>query len=907
MFRLSSLFRLYWLSLLIIFSMSTYAQEGCQYDKLFVDYVATESTCQRNGSLTFTPRGEHATNYQNFTYEIRSMVLGGVNIPAAVGEIQADGVSALISQVPAGTYRVIVKAKCIADPQYSLQDFVLENVVVPGNYQVPNVYFDAFKSRGSYAGCASGKIVLDVTGGRGNFKFKIVSSPNDAFNGEVVPSVAGTSYSLPFEQYPSGAYTIEVHDVDCDYTAVTNFQLTEFTELPRLNNENNSAWNPILDPEPNCNAVRTSVSILHSFYNNRPAIQAAIQSGFYEMGISHVDREPVAWYPIKLSGETIMSLGTTKVNELNASGKFKVTIRLRDCPDIKRSFTTFLSRKFTGGTTHHCGYTTLSARPWSDYDGHFCFPLTAKIYASKAAYTADAGSQLETKTYARHSDNVTFQLKAGESRFMIVTDPDGQVVFENTYTAPRLGFYRSSSTTISCEGFYTTFYYDGAICQGVKYKVYNVTDPSNPVLLCDATEPNTTSCLLPYDTDLRADLIVPNPEEGQPDLTFTYPFREPFPNYSIGLHYTGIDWCLTNVAQFRIYHNSRNLPIGSRLIVTGPNGFRQETTLTNVRNDWYFPKIRIDPGEYEARLEIGDCYVKTVKLTVPVILNVKEFSVRKERDCAQMKVIPSGVVTYEGTDRPNNTYFSIVSGPAGGYDPNQRITTTQAAAGQFFTLSKPGTYMVGISYDNNCVIQQVPVVFERMNLRLDNVRTIAFACLDNSTSGHIYVRAVEGYGNYTYTVYDAANENEESAVEQVVGDRYYFQYGEQNEVYTLRIADECNNRFSQQITILDLSQQTVGSAIRSTICVGDPIEFTALPLGIYTWEKEETPNSGNYVFFSDEQNPVIPSSKPSDSGRYRVTVEASGCTQKSIGYVNIQVVPCYAPVNPSLMNKAGTF
>lgn len=904
MSHLSFIYRLFLLLLLPVFPAIVRAQEGCQYDKLFVDYTATESTCQRNGTLTFTPRGEHATNYQNFTYEIRSMVSGGVNIPAAVGEPQGDG-SVLIAQVPSGVYRVIVRAKCIADPNYSLQDFVLENVIVPGNYQVPNVYFDAYKSRGSYAACPSGRIVLDVSGGRGNFKFKVVKSPENKHNGEVTPTASGTSYTLPFEKYPPGEYTIEVHDVDCDYTAVTNFQLTEFTDLPTLSSEYSAAWYPITTPGPDCHAVRTTVGVNSNFYNNRPAIRDLIESGFYEFGVSHVDREPVAYYPIKMSGETIMSLGTTKVNELNDPNKFKVTIRLRDCPDIKRSFTTDLRRRFTYSQQNYCGYSVISPYPWTDYDGHYCFPLTARLYTDQAAFQANPDSPLETKVLENHYDKVSFQLNAGESRFLTVTDVDGQLFFQNTYNASNFNFYRTSSDVISCEGFQTSFRLDGAQCEGVTYKIYDISTPGNPIFLCERN-PDEVSCLLPYDKDLRAVMTIPR--EGQEDLTFSRDFREPFPNYNITLQLNNVDRCQTNIGSLRIYHSNRNLPAGTRAVITGPNEFRQEMTTTSSGQHIYFPTTRLLPGVYEARIEIGDCYVKTASLTLPVLLEVKNFTVRKERDCAQMKVNPSGMLIYMGNEVPNQTTFFIASGPQGGYDPSQRITQTQAQNGAYFTLSKPGIYMVGISNESSCALQQIPVEFERINLRLDNTRTIAFACLDNSTSGHIYVRATEGYGDYTYSLYDEDNETEEDgAIGVTVGDRVYFQHGEQNEVYTVRITDACNNRFSQQITILDLSQQTIGSAIRSTVCVGDPIEFTSLPLGSYYWEKETAPNSGQYTFFSNEQNPVIPTSKPSDSGRYRVTVEASGCTQKSTGYVNIQVVPCYAPVNPSLMNKYGNF
>lgn len=915
MFRLSSLFRFLLLSVLMVTSMGAFAQEqeGCRYDKLVVDYTATESTCQRNGTLTFTPRGEHATNYYQYTYEIRSMIAGGVNIPATGGTPQSDGVSGKISEIPAGTYRVIVKAICKDDPNYSLPDFVLENVKVPGTYKVPNVYYDGFKSRGSYAECPSGKIVLDVSEGSGDFKVTVVESPNDQFNGEVTPVISGTSFALPGEKYPAGNYKIEVYDRRCDYTASTNFQLSSFTELPTLTRENRTAFYPVIDPDPNCNAIRLSTSVSSNFYNNRPAIRAAIESGFYEIGVSHKSKEPAVWYPLTLSfNGLVMSLGTTKVNELYKDGDLKVTIRLKECPSIQRSFTTYLNRYFTTSITNFCGYSEVGARPWTDYDGHYCFPVTAKIYLTEAAFKADPNNTVGSQVLNRHSDNAKVTLKAGESRYIVFTDVDGQQIDARTYRAPTLGFYRQTSNElISCEGFYAWFYYNGATCEGVTYRVFDVSNPATPRLLCENITPNTrTTCQLPYDTDLRAELVVPQPD-GKPDLIIQHDFREPSPNFNITLGDVEVDYCLTNVARFRVRTDpNRMLPVGTRVKVTGPNGFLQEMTIPTSGYYWDFPKTRMDPGVYTAEVKVGECYTKTVDLNLPTLLDVKSFAVTKNRSCAQMQVFPKGMMTYLNKDEPSSTVYSIVSGPEGGYDPSQRITQAQVTAKPdetFFSLTKPGTYMVGISYANNCNLQLTPVTFERTNLRLDNTRTIAFSCLDGSTDGHLYVRATEGFEPYTYKVYDERNEDPVGAVGTVIGDRMYFQHGHQNETFTLRIQDYCENRFSIPITILDLSKQTVGSAVRTTICVGDPVEFTSLPLGKYLWEKETAPNSNEYTFFSNEQNPIIQSAKPSDSGRYRITLEAVGCTKKSIGYVNIQVVPCYAPVNPSLMNKYGNF
>lgn len=889
MYRLSFLPRLFLMLLLMGLSLMLRAQTSpCASDGITFDITPTESFCQRDGTLTFTPRGANAENFANYMYEIRSMVAGGANIPATMGPTVRD--------LPAGAYRVIVTATCKTDASVKFQT-TLTNVVVPGTYVVPNLYFDALASRGSYAGsCHTGKIVMDLTGGRGNYTFNVVASPGDAYNGPIELIKSGTSYAFPGENYPAGSYRLEATD-ECGYTAVSNFELSTMTELPTFQYENlfDQGLYPVLSPAPSCNSVRINRSIDPAFYQNRPALSQAILDGMYEVGLSKKGEEPQVWHTISaLSVNMELSLGTHKVNEFQAANSLQVNIRLKACPEIKRTFTTYLRRKFTSSTSFGCGVATITVRPWTDYDGHYCFPLTISAYESLAAFNG-GNSPLSTKILYKHADTQSFTLNTGESRYFRVTDADGQFFYEQTLSGPVIAFYRSTNAELlDCEGFYSYFYYQGATCSGVTYDIYNISDPNNHVFLCSGI-PGQRSCRLPYNTNLRAYLRVPD----QPTLNLTWDFREDRPNVDFTPAYENINYCLTNVARFRI-QLARLVPIGTQLIVTGPNGFRQELVTTSYNQYWTFPETRIEPGEYTFTRQDG-CTTDTKKLTIPVILQVKDFSVRTEKDCSQLKVFPTGLITYQGSDNKGATYFRVSSGPAGGFDPSQRITATQAEAGAFFSLSKPGTYMIGISYQNNCVFQEIPVEFERTNLRLDNNRTIAFSCMDGTKQGHLYVKSIGGTDPYIYELYDEANQvpTNEQGVED--GDRWHFTYGTVNDIYTLRIEDGCGNRFSQQLKILDLSQLTLAGAISNIVCVGDPIELTSLPLGGYKWYKPDG------TLFSTEQNPVIQNPTQADSGLYRVEVTSTGCGSTTTGHVRIDVVPCYAPVNPILMNKVVTY
>ena len=66
----------------------------------------------------------------------------------------------------------------------------------------------------------------------------------------------------------------------------------------------------------------------------------------------------------------------------------------------------------------------------------------------------------------------------------------------------------------------------------------------------------------------------------------------------------------------------------------------------------------------------------------------------------------------------------------------------------------------------------------------------------------------------------------------------------------------------------------------------------------YTWKDPQ----GHVL--SHNQDCTITDAQISNSGKYTIEVTMPYCSTPIKGEVDIQVVPCLAPINPHLMNKA---
>jgi hypothetical protein len=110
----------------------------------------------------------------------------------------------VLRNIPPGTYQLTVRAFCKIDSEYSTVKN-LSNLIVGGNYKVPEVSLNSDVSRKSYLGCGTGIIALNVTNGSGNFEFTITSAPAGVATPQTVtPTKSGSVYTFPNTIYLQG-------------------------------------------------------------------------------------------------------------------------------------------------------------------------------------------------------------------------------------------------------------------------------------------------------------------------------------------------------------------------------------------------------------------------------------------------------------------------------------------------------------------------------------------------------------------------------------------------------------------------------------------------------------------------------------------------------------------------------
>jgi len=230
-------------------------------------------------------------------------------------------------------------------------------------------------------------------------------------------------------------------------------------------------------------------------------------------------------------------------------------------------------------------------------------------------------------------------------------------------------------------------------------------------------------------------------------------------------------------------------------------------------------------------------------------------------------------MTYQlqaGTDKtlPNNTYFRLINGPAG-YDKSVKTP------GGAFTLSSPGTYYLGIMYTNSqtaCAIDTMEIVYAADPLGLDVDVTAAYVCVDESV-GNITVKGINGVSPYVYQLWDATNTTQIFGDTTFPFDIAYFNHGAPNATYTVRVRDQCNNSFSQQVTLSDLNTISIVYAPNGTsTCDDGTIDIRCITLGDteYHW-------TGPNGFTANTQNIIIDNATSANTGWYYVEVEPEYC------------------------------
>lgn len=847
------------------------------HENFGISTAITPSHCQSDGQIAITLTGDHS-NFYNFQYALQPMVAGGFSIGATS--------QSTLTGIPPGTYTLLVSAVCKEDENnHVIKTF--SDIVVPGTYKPITVGYNQTLSRASLTGCATGRIALTVKEGNGNYRFRIVQAPAGVpVPQEVVPNKTGDNYTLPTNNFPAGEYRIEVSD-DC-YTASATLTLGTLTTHPSLGNENATMFTPNPVETYDCSVLRAYVSIASSI-NNDVELKKYVEEGLFEIGMAPAGGTPTNWQPLPINTKLSFDMAPNKASDFYTANSLEMHIRSTLCPTYVRKKPFNVKRPYITQDTQNSGdclEKTIKLRPWTDYDGIYCFPL--KVTVRKGGNQGPIHAEF---TIQNHTDRPSFSIPFQTGNYHVhLTDNEGKFVWTSSYSSN----YELSFSTIE------------HLCNAYKENV-NPSSFTNclPVTI-DVVEANTTPekvvCTLRYTQatyqktcplEYNKDYIYRLRREGEPNTLYTLTRKQGPPNETYTMRPYAPDECKAEWGTFDISKSS-SVRAETVLTLTGPAGFEPQTIKPGFTNSRiYTPKAYMPAGLYTLTAT-DNCGTRTTTYDHKGFYQVRDFTYTSQLTCSGLVIKPSATMTNNGATRTPN--FRILSGPAGGY------TSQAIAAGGTFTLSVEGTYVLGVcvsqSY-NACAIATLVVEYKRPPLQLSTTHTAAYVCSAEDLNGHIIVKAENGVEPYTYELWNEDNTTKIDIPHTVEpSGAWHYLYGKANDVFTIRMQDACGYRFAQQVTLVNMKTAIVAAVRRPVICAGESIELLSLPFDTYKWYRPDG------TLLSTEQNPIITNAKPSMSGMYRVVVQSHQCGTELEGFIRVNVLPCYAPVNPQLMHRS---
>lgn len=232
------------------------------------------------------------------------------------------------------------------------------------------------------------------------------------------------------------------------------------------------------------------------------------------------------------------------------------------------------------------------------------------------------------------------------------------------------------------------------------------------------------------------------------------------------------------------------------------------------------------------------------------------------------------------------TRFQVVNGPLGGYD------NYGYKVGDRIRLSIPGIYVVKIYPTTTHEICEYEPIYDTIdfeNTTVEHLYAYAVLCDNNSTSGNVYVKGINGVGPYQYTLYSQANRE---GVVLGMNDSGQFPNipMRTDTALSCMIEDQCGayfhvNFFPQlladlQITWFDNGLHAITSCEGSTVAVHT---LSSDNITYYAW----TGPDGSIVHEGPEPRIFIP--RGAEAGWYNVQVFEMGCARDITDSIYIDV------------------
>lgn len=896
--------------LLPLIATKAQAQGSSSCKRAFtIQTQVTASTCMANGTIEVTLDGDLSELETSLTeYALRP-------IDGTEGTSLQFSRNNILRSVAAGTYVVSVRTFCIGDKNIGVVS-ESTNVVVGGDYKPLMADFDFLRMRKPYSGCSTGIIAFNIQSGTGYgaLTFQMSKAPTGVSTGEIFPNKGATvsgsiQYTLS-DLYPAGDYQIDIYD-NCSKATVA-FSLTETSGFPLIN----SSYTSFYPVSGSCNVVRWTGGTLTNSENDH--YYKYYSAGLYEValvpkGIAPVESDWVTWnsYYVNLTLPD-------SYNNYFTTNSLVLYIRLKNCTTYLSGTPTYLRTPSfpTSISGYYCDYYTTSAYLWTDYDGFWCYPVTAQL--------VDNDSQQilveETKTSLGGSFFTNYQYQYGKSYSLKLRDTSSQ---EYTRNLGPLSYnnsvYITSISSYNCNTFNAQLYLSSSNnqCYPINVKIYKQNDSGNYDLYDETTmDTYRKNIEYPYGT-YRIDATYNAKNEDGTNYTSSRTSSIASPNptslsisggISTPVSYTG-----ENLGYLQVYANAA-MRGGTRITVTdAPDGYRHKGrtfVLPAAYNSSYFyignsdvsstsSPIYMPTGNYTITLQ-DDC---GTSLTVTSYLrtgfeagNVKY--ILEEDGCSGgvLKLDTSKAapyVTLAGTPNASYTNFKIISGPNGGYDAGDKKYNETAR------IVADGEYVVATIVNINpsyssYYLKKDTIRFEKSKPILNPSVTSAYVCADpGSVLGYLIFRGQGGKAPYSYELFDDEGNSTGLTATGGDGDRIAFNYGTPGETYIVKIVDACGNSTTQEVTLADLKTQSIIYSIppEGNYCTGGELKLNCITLGqtTYLWEKKVS--EGVYEFVSNEQNPRISNVTEAHSGIYRVTVTPEYCGDPIVGEVTITVFP----------------
>ncbi|MCL1867866.1 MAG: hypothetical protein FWF72_02800, partial [Paludibacter sp.] len=892
---------------LCISTVNAQTQAECSVRDFTVNTVVTASTCQSNGVITVSLSGDVA-GLQQIEYSLQSSAAGGFSLPATMNPV--------LTGIPPGTYTVNVRAFCDVFNNISITKS-RTNVVVGGTYVVPVASFvpagrtatgtAAPTSRKSYAGCATGKIVLLLKNGTQTPTpvFTIVSAPAGVATPQNVgvtryatgSLTAGYTYTLN-GLYPAGNYTVQIND-GC-YTAAVSLNLGELNTIPNPKGEASTAGLSYSDIHAYI-GTNSGCALINLYQITTPTVTNPdfyqyYRDSLYEIGVAPLNQMPVnwtTWYTASTatSANYVLNLSPNKISDFyGSSAKMSIYIRMKNCPSVYVKYNTYIHTPTVASTTIKYNCDNYKRRDYieTDYNGVLCYPLQYTITRTSDGAIINQKSNIMTS--GAYTDTLTLNYDV-QYRYTYTDNSGYQIT--GTWTQSRVGVSNNNTLDRAGCGYWQNYYYWS---DGNCFPVYVTIKNTNGVIVAYDTIRATTDRLynstnnwyspnLNYNQAYTFTFTYPNYTTANGVYTNTYTKTKSFPtsytmsNYNVSTYGD----CQINYGAIQVSTGSSSIqyPAGTIFTITGPAPFGTRTyTQASSSNIFNITNVPAPPGNYTISADYGGGCTGVYNATLPGVYDVHNFKTVKEITCNGLKVTPQGTLTLEG--KSATIHYRLASGPTG-YDQSP------INDGGSVTLTQPGTYILGVmvSVTQTCYLKRDTIVYTAAPLALDLTKTAAYVCVGGGV-GNIILQAKNGVTPYTYELWNKANTTRLlSPVSSST--RVTFNYGSKDSTYTVRVTDGCGNSFNQQITMADLETAELVFSVNNLACYGSNIQLNCLTLGetTYNWK-------GPNGYVSTNQYPIITNADTTNTGWYYVSVtpETCGIPVKDSIYISV-----YPPIN----------